>query len=175
MKKWLMIISGIFLGCLLSQSLIAGQNRLIQILPENIESDGWLAEDEPIIATNEETLSMIINGAANRYLELGVKKAVFITYEKGDVYLILEIYETDSEMDAKNVFGEFENNHSKPLQKIGSDSRFTSEMGSSYMVEYIQDRFYVRLSITQKSEDAKVSILTFAKSISDNILKFNNP
>ncbi len=175
MKKRMIIVSCIILGCLLSQPIAANQSRLEQILPENMEIDGWLPEDEPIIATDEETLSMIINGAAQRFFELGVQKAVFITYEKGDIYLILEIYETDSVPAAEKVFNEFETRNSQPLQNIGSDSRFTSEMGGSYMAEYIQNRFYVKLSITQKSEDTKVSILTYAKAISDNILKFKNP
>ena len=30
-----------------------------------------------------------------------------------------------------------------------------AEMGGSYMAEFFQDRFYVRLSITKKSEETK--------------------
>jgi hypothetical protein len=57
------------------------------------------------------------------------------------------------------------------MDNLGFKSRFTSEMGGSYMTEYFQDRFYVRLSITPKSEETKKSILRCAKTISENIAR----
>ena len=137
-----------------------------------MEDQGWKAEDEPFIVIDEDSLSMIINGAAPRYFELGTKKAAFVNYEKKQVYLMLEIYETDSIKSTKKLFKEFKNDNPKPMKNLGTESRFTSEMGGSYMAEYFQDKFYVRLSITKKSEDAKKSILKCARIISDKISKY---
>jgi len=39
------------------------------------------------------------------------------------------------------------------------------------MLEYFQDRFYVRVSIMQKSEKAKKAILSCAGIVSDRIAK----
>jgi len=167
--KCLKIVCVIFMGFLVVLPLSANQSQLERILPRGMEDQGWKAEDEPFIAIDEDSLSMIINGAAPRYMELGVRKAVFVNYEKKLVYLMLEIYETDSAKNAKMVFKEFESDISMPLDNLGTESRFTSEMGGSYMTEYFQDRFYVRLSITQKSEEAKKIILRCAKAISENI------
>ena len=169
--KRLKIVCILTLGFLVALPLSAKQSQLERILPRGMENQGWKAEDEPFMAIDEDSLSLIINGAAPRYMELGTRKAVFVNYEKKQVYLMLEIYETDSAKNAKKVFEEFESDISVPLDNLGTGSRFTSEMGGSYMTEYYQDRFYVRLSITQKSEEAKKSILKCARAISDNIAK----
>jgi hypothetical protein len=54
---------------------------------------------------------------------------------------------------------------------MGSKTRLTKEMGGTYMLEYFQDRFYVRVSIMQKSEKAKKAILSCAGIVSDRIAK----
>ncbi len=169
--KWQKILSIILLSFIIALPLSANQFNMKSILPEKMGDQGWTAED-PIIAFDEGSLSMIINGAAPRYIKLGTQKAVFINYEKKQVYLMLEIYETDSIKSAGKLFDEFKTNKSKPLSNLGRLSRVTSEMGGSYMAEYIQDKFYVKLSITKKSEEAKESILKCAGTISDKISKY---
>jgi len=169
--KWLTIVSVLTLGFFAVPPLSANQSQLERILPKVMENQGWKAEDEPFIAIEEDSLSLIINGAAPRYMELGVRKAAFVNYEKKQVYLMVEIYEADSAKSAKKVFKEFRSDISVPLNNLGTGSRFTSEMGGSYMAEYFQERFYVRLSITRKSDAAKKSILKCARIISDNIAK----
>ena len=96
------IIYVILLSFLIVYPLSADQFELKNIFPEKMEDQGWKAEEEPFVAIDENALSMIINGAAPQYFELGTKKAGFANYEKGDVYLMLEIYETVSKNSAKN-------------------------------------------------------------------------
>lgn len=170
--KWQKFLFIILLSFILALPLSANQFNLISILPEKMEEQGWTAEEEPFIAFDEGSLSMIINGAAPRYIKLGTQKAAFVNYEKKQVYLMLEIYETDSIKSAEKLFEEFKTSKSKPLNNLGTQSRVTSEMGGSYMTEYIQDKFYVKLSITRKSEDAKESILKCAGTISEKISKY---
>ena len=168
MKKILYIT---ILSFLIVLPLSADQFQLKNIFPEKMENQGWKAEEEPFVTIDEESLSMVINGAAPRYFELGTKKAGFANYEKDNVYLMLEIYETDSIKSAEKLFEEFKTDNSESFDDLGIKSRFKSEMGGSFMAEYFQDRFYVRLSITKKSEQAKESILKCARSISDKISK----
>ena len=170
--KWTKIICVILLSFLIVLPLSANQIELKNIFPEKMEGQGWIAEEEPFIAIDEDTLSMVINGAAPRYFELGTKKAAFANYEKEQVFLMLEIYETDSKKSAQKLFEEFKTNKSILVNNLGTESRFTSEMGGGYMTEYFQDKFYVRLSITKKSKDAKKSILKCARTISDKISKY---
>ena len=99
--KWTKILYLIFLSLvfvlpLSDNQLSANQIELKNIFPEKMEDQGWEAEEEPFIAIDEDTLSMVINGAAPRYFELGTQKAGFANYEKNQVFLMLEIYEADS-------------------------------------------------------------------------------
>ncbi len=173
--KWQKILIVILLSFIFISPLSASQFQLKSILPEKMEAQGWNMEEEPFIAVDESSLSMLINGAAPRYIRLGTQKAVFVNYEKKLVYLMLEIYETDSIKNAEKLFKEFKTSKSKPVNNLGTESRVTSEMGGSYMMEYIQDKFYVKLSITKKSEDAKASILKCAGTISEKISKYAKP
>jgi hypothetical protein len=166
------ILYVILISFLIVLPLSAGELQMKTLFPEKMADQGWKAEEEPFIAIDEESLSMVINGAAPQYYELGTKKAGFANYEKGDVYLMLEIYETDSLKSAEKLFEEFKTDNTKSLDNLGTQSRFKSEMGGSYMAEFFQDRFYVRLSITKKSEETKKSIINCAKTISDKISQY---
>ncbi|MCP3876300.1 MAG: hypothetical protein GY699_24555 [Desulfobacteraceae bacterium] len=139
------------------------------IFPHEIQNQGWVLEDEPFIAFNESSLSMMINGAAPRYIKLGTQKSAFLNYEKGPVYLMLEIYQTDSNKSSGTLYKEFTSNNPTPLDNLGTKARFASELGGTYMTEFFQDKFYIRLSITQKSESAKNAILKCARIISNKI------
>jgi len=159
----------IVLGFFCAHPLFADPSTLKRAIPKEMESQGWKAEDEPLIASDEATLSMVINGAAPRYMELGTRKAAFVTYEKDGIYLMLEIYETDSEKNSEKIFAEFASDASLPLENLGAGARLTKEMGGTYMLEYFQDRFYVRVSIMQISEKAKKAILSCAETVSGRI------
>lgn len=171
--KWQIVLI-ILLSVIIVLPLSANQSQLNDILPEKMADLGWVAEDAPFIAFDERSLSMMINGAAPRYIKLGAQKAAFVNYEKKQVYLMLEIYETDSIKSSEKLFNAFNTDSATPLNNLGIQSRTTSEMGGSYMIEYFQDKFYVKLSITKKSEDSKKSILKCAGTISDKISKYTN-
>ncbi len=156
--------------CLFMASLaMAGPSKLSNLIPLEMEKQGWVPEDEPFIAMNEEALTMIINGAAPRYMELGTQQAAFVNYEKGPAFLMLEIYETSSENDADAVYREFKTKASAPVKDLGKSARLTSEMGGTLMLEYYQERFYVRISITQKTDQAKNELHECAGIISKKI------
>ena len=171
--KWIKIVCMAVSGFFFAQPLLADPSILKRAIPKELETRGWKAEDEPLIASDESTLSMVINGAAPRYMELGTRKAAFVNYERDGMYLTLEIYETDSERNSKMIFDEFASDASLPLENLGAEARLKKEMGGTYMLEYIQDRFYVRISIMGKSETAKKAILLCAEVVSRRIAKIN--
>jgi hypothetical protein len=169
--KWTKIACVVVLGFFFAQPLFADPSTLKRVIPTEMESQGWKAEDEPLFASDEATLSLAINGAAPRYMELGTRKAVFVTYERDGIYLMLEIYETDLEKNSEKIYAEFALDTSVPMENLGTKARLTKEMGGTFMLEYFQDRFYVRMSITQKSEEAKKVILACAETVSGRIAK----
>ena len=171
--KWLKIVCFTIFSFFIALPLFADQSKLVRLFPKEIEAQGWVLEEEPLIAFDENSLSMIINGAAPQYMELGTKRAAFVNYVKKGIYMMLEIYETDLGKNAEKIYKEFEPVNSKVLNDLGEQGRFTSGLGGIYMAEYFQERFYVRISIMQKSEEAKKAILECAGNISDKIIKNN--
>ena len=102
--KFNKILFAIIISLLIAMPLSADDFKLKSILPDTMEARGWKAEEEPFVAIDEESLSMVINGAAPQYYELGTERAGFANYEKGDAFLMLEIYETDTKKSARKLF-----------------------------------------------------------------------
>jgi hypothetical protein len=169
--KWFKIVCFTIFSLFIALPLFADQSKLARLFPKEIEAQGWVLEEKPLIASDENSLSMVINGAAPQYIKLGTKSAAFVNYVKKGVYMMLEIYETDSGKNAEKIYKEFEPVKSKVLNDLGKQGRFTSGLGGIYMAEYFQERFYVRISIMQKSEEAEKAILECARNISDKITK----
>ncbi|MCG8642723.1 MAG: hypothetical protein MI862_23555 [Desulfobacterales bacterium] len=147
----------------------ADSSRLEGILSKGMEQAGWLAEEPPFIANDEDAMFMVINGAAPRYMELGTRRAGFVNYEKGNAFLMLEIYETQTLKQAAALFSDFAPGKSIPLSGPGTTARLMEEMGGSLMLEFYQDRFFARLSLTQKTDDARSVLQTFAETLSGRI------
>jgi hypothetical protein len=167
--KWLDIILAALLLVATVQPLPCSTSNLERVIPETPEQMGWQAEGEPIITYDGETLSMIINGAAERYIRLGTQRAAFVNYEKKQVYMMLEIYETVSETHSRKLFDEFASDRSTPVRQLGSKARSTDEMGGSYMVEYFQGRFFVRASVSKTTDSTKRALKACTMEISDRI------
>lgn len=178
--RWLDVILAALLFIVTVQPLPCDQSDLgglgdpgdlETIVPKSPEQMGWQAEEDLIITYDEETLSMIINGAAGRYITLGTQRAAFINYEKKQVYMMLEIYETVSKVHSLKLFDEFASDASAPVQNLGNKARSTAELGGSYMVEYIQDRFFVRASVSRKTDDSQKALMACTEEISKRISK----
>ena len=76
--KWFKIVCFTVFSFFIALPLSAGQFKLDRLFPKEIEAQGWVLEEEPLIAFDENSLSMIINGAAPQYMELGTKRAAFV-------------------------------------------------------------------------------------------------
>ena len=172
--KWLDIILAAVLLIATVQPLPCAHSDLTgleNIFPRTPEQTGWQVEEAPFIAQDEETLAMVINGAAGRYLQLGTQRAAFVNYEKKQVYMMVEIYETVSGTHSQALFDEFASGASASVPNLGTRARSTAEMGGSYMVEYFQGRFFVRASVSRTTDSAKKALMACAGEISDRIAK----
>jgi hypothetical protein len=110
-----------------------------------------------------------INGAAPFYIDHGTEEVVFQEYLKGEAYLSLEIFRLVSLEKAKQLFNDIDTLKPKPLQGIGSEGRFIEGLIGAYLVEFRQNSFFIRLTISQKTAESKKVILAFARKISNNI------
>ncbi len=144
-----------------------------QLLPKEIVAQGWEADDELMVAGDEQTLSMIVNGAAPQYMKLGMKQAAFMNYTKGSTYLMLEIILTASDHNSETMFQKYKDNKSIAVENLGAAARLTSELGGTTMLDFHQGKFYIKLSISSKLPSALNLLKNSAKSISDNMANLN--
>lgn len=154
----------------LTHAAMAVESKLLPIVPNDDDISGWIRDGESYIATDEQSLSEFIDGAAAFYIEHGAVEVVFQDYAKEDVYLTLEIYHMKDEEKAKQLYADIDSEDPEILEEIGTEGRFVGGLIGAYLVEYWQKSFFIRLTITEKSTISKEVILTFAKIISEKII-----
>ena len=163
---------GILILILLTPSALTAESEseLLKLVPADDEIAGWLLDGETYVATDEQSLSEFINGAAPFYIEHGAVEVVFQDYAKEDVYLTLEIYRMKDEKKAKQLYADIDSENPEKLEKAGKEGRFVGGLIGAFLVEYWQKSFFIRLTITEKSATSKETILTFAKTVSEKII-----
>ncbi|MBD3306225.1 hypothetical protein GF339_07535 [candidate division KSB3 bacterium] len=164
-------ISCLLVGLLMLNAapVLAENEKVLSLIPEDDEIAGWLRDGEAAIATDLDSLTGLINGAAPFYIDHGTQIALFQDYIKDDVYLMLEMYQVDTPQHAQQVYAESYSDESQPLERIGTEGRIVGGLIGVYLVEYWQKTFFVRLTISDKSQHSKEAVVTFAQFISENI------
>ena len=148
---------------------LAGESSLLNCIPNNDEVPGWIRDGEAYIAINEGALFNFINGGAPFYLERGVVEAGFQDFIQNDLSLELEIYRTKNEESTKRLYDDIYVENPRLLKDMGTAGRFAASLVGVYMVEYWQQSFFVRLTISEKSAASKETILKFARVVSKKI------
>lgn len=153
------------LGMIFS-SLHAAESILLPLLPEDNTVSGWIRDGEPMLATDLDSLTMLINGAAPFYLEHGVVEVLFQDYiNDNDVFLTLEIYRTETEDQARDVYTNIEVENPETLEELGQEARLLGDLIGAYVFEFRQKTCFVRLTIAEKSEQSQKTIVDFAEHV----------
>ena len=161
---------------MMMQICLQAESLLPDLVPDDEDIAGWSRDGETAIATDLDSLSGLINGAAPFYIERGAVEVLFQDYMKDDVFLTLEIYRTDTQEQAKRLYTEIQVENPEALKNVGTEGRLVSGLIGAYLLEYRQKSFFVRLTIADKSQQSKEAIINFAKSISEKIQKMKaNP
>ena len=148
----------------------AGGAAILDLLPENDDISGWLRDGDPILATDMDSLAMLINGAAPFYLERGVVEALFQDYiNHDDLFLTLEIYRMPTQEQARQLYADIEADKPEQLEQIGNEARLMSGVIDAYLLEFWQKTFFIRLTIDEKSAYSKEVIVNFANHVSGQI------
>jgi len=150
-------------------SASAENTEISKYIPNDDEVSGWVREGEAYIAIDEKTLLAFINGAAPFYIEHGTEEVAFQDFTQKDLYLTLEIYRMKNEVSAKRLYADIYAENPKPLEGIGTVGRFLDDLIRLYLVEYWQQSFFIRLTISEKTVASKETILTFARIVSEKI------
>jgi hypothetical protein len=155
-------------------SLHAAESLLVPLAPEDHAISGWLRDGEPMQAVDLDSLTMLINGAAPFYLEHGVIDVLFQDYiNDADVFLTLEIYRTQTEEQAQDVYRGMIVENSETLESLGREARLLNDLIGAYVLEFWQKTFFVRLTIAEKSEHSKTTMTDFAEQVSSRMAQYN--
>jgi len=138
-------------------------NKILNLLPENVEWDEWSIADSAEIFTGDD-LFLYINGGADVYLEYGFEQVVNIRY-KNDlaVKIHLEIYEMTDPGAAYGIFTLNSSGKGIP-EDIGDEG-----MLFDYYLHYVKDKYYVRVTTSRKEDATIKSIFMFAEIVEKKI------
>ncbi|MEW5814095.1 MAG: DUF6599 family protein [Spirochaetota bacterium] len=167
-KIWSMIAAGLFLVVLSVQA----QSGLNSYLPLNDEIKGWLRDGEAATAANLSTLTMLIDGAAPQYIDLGVQEVIFQDYAAADNrYLTLEIYRTRSPADAVALYAGIYLDEAVVVPDTGDAARLSESLPGTCLLELRKNSFFIRITALSKTEDPRTASLQFARAVSKRIEK----
>ncbi len=166
--KSLAIFLSFLLLILASNSLAASEKEMMTLTPLDNEVTGWELE-ETYFAGDAESLMARINGGGPFYVDRGSKEVLFQEYYKGSQYVSLEVYRMADKASAKKLYADINAIRPEPLKDLGDEARFDGSLIGSYLVEFRNREFFVRLMISQKSTLSKKVIFKFAKAVSGKI------
>lgn len=137
------------------------KSRLAALLPDS-KALGFKPLEEPAFFTPD-NLYEYINGAAEAFLQYDFETLAQQPFRKGDTEVMVDIYDMGS---ALNAFGIYASERSP-----GSDFRPVGTEGyqAEYLLNFLQGRYYVKLSAFRESGSTDAILEAFAAEISGKI------
>lgn len=146
--------------------------RTASLLPADDEIEGWKRFGEMFRASNEVELYRCIDGGAGLYINHGFQAYAGQLY-RGPEGLEVEIaiYDQGSAKNARELYQNpvIKADRGKALEALGDEARIDERGLFVYGVEFIQDRFFVRVLIQDRTEDGLNIALLFAHHVSERI------
>jgi len=142
------------------------------LLPQDGEIEGWKRFGEMFRASNDLELYKCINGGAGLYINHGFQAYAGQLY-RGPEGLEVEvaIYDQGSARNARGLYQDplTKADPGKVLGNLGDEARIDERGLFVYGVEFIQDRFFVRVLIQDRTENGLSIALLFAHHVSERI------
>ena len=139
------------------------------LLPESGEIPGFERDGEAGQGQGLEGLAAIIDGAAEKLVNLSAERGIFQDYaivrERGEI-VSLAIYQAG---DAGKLFREGYEGRSQPMPGIGQEARARLELFGATALDFFQGPFYVELSINCGRPEAIEHLRQFAEAITRRI------
>lgn len=150
-----------------------GKNLGIKpLLPVDNEISGWKRSERVLQASKEEDFYKLFNGGAVLYIKHGVQTFAGQSY-KGPNGLDLEvqIFYQGSSQNAKNLYEDSFNKPTsgKEIAHLGEKARTDESAVFCYGIEFIQEGFFVRVIIQDRTKEGLDVALKFARTIANRI------
>jgi len=136
---------------------------LALLLPAAGEVGGWTAEGESD-RYDAESLWEYIDGSADKFLVYGFRRMLvqdYVSEARGE--LKVEIYEHESPLYAFGIYSQLRS-PGLAVYDIGAEA-----FGDEYSINFRKDRYYVRVSIFEKSAELLDAARSFASAIAGRI------
>ncbi len=144
----------------------------IDLLPRDNEISGWTKSEAIKTAETAEQLTALIDGEAVPYINNNFKEAVFQKYSgtigSNTIPLEVRVFDMRDSINARNVYKDVGTGSETPWtdNPPGVEARINDSFLFSYMVEFREDKFYLRIVIDEKSSTALDITKLFAHNIS---------
>ncbi len=139
---------------------------ILEMLPWDKEIGGFARSSSPVYVSDETGLYKKIDGGAPKYLDRGWMESVFQDYVQGSTSLSIQINDMGSPQNAQEIF-----DYDKPISYVvlwdepDTTAVLDESLASSYAVKMRMDKYYVELSIDEKSKSAEILIDLFAQAV----------
>jgi len=144
----------------------------ILFLPKDDEIKDWKKDGEILKATNSEDLFKLMNGGASLYLKYGFQAYCGQTYKdsKG-VELEVSIFDQGSPQNTRQLYQDpfVVPKPGRVLENLGNEARVDERGLFHYGIEFIKDRYFVRVIIQDKSEKGLSTAIHFSRFIFQKI------
>ena len=150
----------------------SGPKDVVDLMPLDNEISGWVRSGAMDIAENSNQLWQLINGEGQVYIDNDFAKCAFQTYTGqiagSQVNLDLRVFDMRNPTNAKNVYDDVGIGSEIPWADngAGDEARIDESALYAYRVDFRDDRFYVCITIHDKSDAALEVAKLFALNVS---------
>jgi hypothetical protein len=144
---------------------------LVDLMPTDNEISNWARSGTMSTAENETQLCALIDGAAPLYTDNGFVKCAFQDYKSSTDSLEVRIYDQTDSTGAKNVYHNTASGTGTPwtTDPAGTEARIDETLLFDYRIDFRQDKFFVSITIYNKTQSALDVAKFFAQNISSAI------
>jgi hypothetical protein len=146
-------------------------NRIL-FLPKDDEIMGWKKHGEILTAPQPTELFKILNGGATLYLKYGFQSFCGQAYKDSrDVEVEVSIFDQGNSENARQLYRDpmVLPKPARVLENLGDEARVDERGLFHYGIEFIKDRYFVRVIIQEKSEKALDTAVFFSRFILQRI------
>ena len=142
------------------------------LLPKDDDIQGWKGSGEVRTASNYDELYGYIDGAGVIYIDYGFEFYAGQLYnDPNGLELEVAIYDQGSAENARALYEDplMVPSLGNDMPNLGEEARVDEGGLFHYGVEFIEDRFFVRVTIQDKSDDGLNTAMLFALHITQEI------
>lgn len=147
----------------------------VDLLPVDNEISGWTRDGVPETAEDSQGLWDMINGAGEVHLDYGFVECAYQVYD-GEVLgnateIELYVFDQGSPENAELVYDDDRSGMGTPWtdDPAGTEARIDDSGLWAYVIEFWEERFFVELTIHEKSDEALEILKLFARNVSSKI------